>query len=152
MQLRVTSLPFVFRAAGLIAVALFLDPASSRAADAVPFRSSGEIRILQSSVDPDNPGCLWLEGVDVGRGSVLGRYTSSYLTLARLAPVPEGGWKWVFEGSFVTRLANGDTLTVSLSAEGQTEDGSWPREILGVATILNGTGRMAGVQGSWTWW
>lgn len=131
-------------AAGFLTVA-----GTTRAGDTVPFQSSGEIRIYQSTVESDNLLCLELEGADIGRGTLLGRYVSTYRTLARLETSAEGAWRWVFEGTFVTTAANGDTLTVRLCAEGPTPDGSWPSEVLGLATVQEGTGRLAGVRGSW---
>ncbi len=139
----------ILRLAGLAALGILLGLTPVRAGVTVPFRSAGEIRLTQVTPVSADPLCLVLEGTDNGRGTLLGRYTSIYQVKAWLDTSPDGPWRWVFEGTFVTTTARGDTLTVNLQAEGPTPDGSWPSEVLGLATVQEGTGRLAGVQGSW---
>lgn len=133
-----------------VAVGLSLGIGASRADDFVPFKSKGEITITESIPDPEAENVFYLKGEDVGYGTHLGRYTSTY-SVTVTAIFSEAGIleRLDYEGEFTSTAADGSTLTMLLEVT-QPLDGSglaWS-----TATIIKekGTGRFANTEGCWS--
>jgi hypothetical protein len=111
--------------------------ASSRAAQAVPFKGSFE---GTQTATPLQPGFLAVNASATGTATHLGRFTVEFPHTVNLAT--RAG-----EGTFTFTAANGDTLTADFTGQAQ---GGPIVSIVEHASITGGTGRFAGATGTFT--